>query len=342
MLTCESGWGDCNTDAFDGCETDLSSNVGACGACGRDCRACGGTACNDGLCDGETLSSGPGEIALLAVDGASVVYADATGVAQVDKADAGVQRVYDVPRAPGLLVGDAIYFIYPNDGAMSASGIYRTYAGFVGPQVAAYARGEAVEAIAFDETGIYYAVEKERGVSAIVRCKNCSLPTELAPNENSLRQNAIALDATTVFFGAGDMIRRVEKVAEGLTTLAVGQSPRSLAVDDQWVYWINEAEPFPAPGEPPSGEIVRVKKSGGAPEVLLGGLEDPRFLVARGDQLYVTDRGREVGKGVLFRIEKDGSGRVDLAQDITSLGGLAVEESCAWFSAGPQVRRIAR
>ncbi|HKU41732.1 MAG TPA: hypothetical protein VJR89_26425 [Polyangiales bacterium] len=47
---CSSGWGDCDTDTKNGCETALNT-VGNCGMCGRICPANGGTAvCSSGVC----------------------------------------------------------------------------------------------------------------------------------------------------------------------------------------------------------------------------------------------------------------------------------------------------
>lgn len=36
-VACQAGWGDCNGDASDGCETDLSATPGHCGSCARSC-----------------------------------------------------------------------------------------------------------------------------------------------------------------------------------------------------------------------------------------------------------------------------------------------------------------
>jgi hypothetical protein len=46
---CESGWGDCDEDASDGCETDTTSSTSHCGACGNVCRASTPDCC-DGTC----------------------------------------------------------------------------------------------------------------------------------------------------------------------------------------------------------------------------------------------------------------------------------------------------
>jgi hypothetical protein len=268
-----------------------------------------------------------------------VTYSDDKGVAQVAKSDGAVQSVYSVARTPGLLVSGQVLFIYP--GTESYSGIYRTTAGFIGPQLAAYARGEDAEAMALDNTGIYYAVATGGGVSRLLRCKDCSTPTELSPTENRFRRNAIALDATTVFFGAGDMIRRVEKTGVDLKTIAVGQAPRSVAVDETHVYWINEAPIGLDDAGPPKGTVVRLPKAGGTPETVVSGLVQPLYLVAAGDHLYVSDRGNGP-TGVLFRVSKDGTGRLDLASGLGELGGIAVDEQCVWFAAGPQIREVSR
>jgi hypothetical protein len=56
--TCNSGYGDCNTSASDGCEVNLSSNKDNCGACGMACMlsnataACVGGSCGIATCNG--------------------------------------------------------------------------------------------------------------------------------------------------------------------------------------------------------------------------------------------------------------------------------------------------
>ena len=48
QVKCDPGWGDCNASAQDGCETDLTSNVASCGACGKACGA--NQKCVSGTC----------------------------------------------------------------------------------------------------------------------------------------------------------------------------------------------------------------------------------------------------------------------------------------------------
>ncbi|MBX3213615.1 MAG: hypothetical protein KF850_16375 [Labilithrix sp.] len=48
--SCNAGWGDCNGNRYDGCETNLSSDPKNCGGCGIVCDGVAGQACIDGRC----------------------------------------------------------------------------------------------------------------------------------------------------------------------------------------------------------------------------------------------------------------------------------------------------
>lgn len=57
VVTCEPGWGDCDENGDNGCETDLLESVNHCGACGQSCEDAPNTVasspCVDGRCDFE-------------------------------------------------------------------------------------------------------------------------------------------------------------------------------------------------------------------------------------------------------------------------------------------------
>ncbi len=51
LLRCEAGWGDCNNDPSDGCETDVTTSLDHCGRCMNRCAVPGGAAaCVMGAC----------------------------------------------------------------------------------------------------------------------------------------------------------------------------------------------------------------------------------------------------------------------------------------------------
>jgi hypothetical protein len=338
-ITCDPGWGNCNNDLADGCEKELSNDVANCGACGRDCRTCKGTACTNALCDAPLLGSPAVDILLLANDPSRVTYADKNGIGQFDKADGGAYGVFGVTNSPGIAVaGLTVFFISP--GKTAGNGIYRTTAGFIGPQAPYIAAGQNAEALAVDDTGLYYAVEVSNAASRLLRCFNCNgNPTELSANENRFGANGIALDATTVFFGAGDMIRRVEKVGGEVKTLAVGQRPISIAVDATHVYWINTASISLGDAGPADGAVLRIAKTGGGtPETLASQLPRPLSLSVQGNWVYVSDRSARR----VWRMEKDGQRPLDLAKGSADFGGLTVDEKCAWFGTSNQVRGVTR
>ncbi|MBW2703495.1 MAG: hypothetical protein JRF33_21975, partial [Deltaproteobacteria bacterium] len=52
---CDPGWGNCNLNTPDGCETDLSQNDQHCGTCGTICPR--GSTCINGLCGGDCMDA---------------------------------------------------------------------------------------------------------------------------------------------------------------------------------------------------------------------------------------------------------------------------------------------
>jgi len=50
VQACDAGYGDCDGNGADGCETNLGTDVNNCGACATECDA--GRTCSDGLCGG--------------------------------------------------------------------------------------------------------------------------------------------------------------------------------------------------------------------------------------------------------------------------------------------------
>ncbi len=51
-LSCDPGWGDCNSDPSDGCETETATNMMHCGACGAFCPEAGSFRAIDTVCTG--------------------------------------------------------------------------------------------------------------------------------------------------------------------------------------------------------------------------------------------------------------------------------------------------
>ncbi len=74
-LVCAAGMSDCDANAANGCETNLTSSASNCGACGRLCS--GGQSCVAGACTGGAVDAGtPTDTGACAVN-----HADCNGVA---------------------------------------------------------------------------------------------------------------------------------------------------------------------------------------------------------------------------------------------------------------------
>ncbi|MDB5214033.1 MAG: Tryptophan synthase alpha chain [Myxococcaceae bacterium] len=346
VVACDTGFADCNGQAADGCETDLSNDAHACGACGRDCTACGGTTCAQGMCDVKTIltSTEPG-ITHVTVDATRIYFITGKNVQQVEKDGTKAAVVFSAVNSTGVGADTLVNVVVP--GTTGGSGIYRTTAGFVGPQIPALAGGRNVVALTVDDTGVYYAAEKSAGISEIARCNNCSgNPTVLVPAANSVGVAGIALDGATVFIGAGDTIQRVEKTGADAKTLVVGQKPRSLSTDETHVYWINFTPGFGGLGGdagPPTGEVARMLKTGGPVEKIATALRSPLFLAAATTGVYYSDRGLPNAKdGTIVRLSADGKTTLTLASGLDAASGIGVDDACVYFGDGATVKKVTR
>ena len=73
VISCASGFGDCNAVSKDGCETELASAIDHCGACGKACMSPHATnVCERSLCLQSGCTSGFGDCNASAVDGCEV------------------------------------------------------------------------------------------------------------------------------------------------------------------------------------------------------------------------------------------------------------------------------
>jgi hypothetical protein len=134
----------------------------------------------------------------------------------------------------------------------------------------------------------------------------------------------VAADAAPT--GANDAAFDASSVSDGgsWSVVALGSSPVRLVVDDDYVYWTT------LPGVPGGGEAVRMRKGGGAPELVAIGVEQPNGLAADRDYLYVTS-GQNFGDGVVTRIAKEGGASDVLAGSLTAPLGIATDDAAVYW-----------
>ena len=90
LASCDTNWGDCNSDDSDGCEKDLTSDPGNCGSCGHQCTSplvCNAGSCTDQCpgnltnCDGACVDTSS-DMANCGTCGNACNFQNATGVCQ--------------------------------------------------------------------------------------------------------------------------------------------------------------------------------------------------------------------------------------------------------------------
>jgi hypothetical protein len=70
VARCDTGFGDCDGNPANGCETDLNTTVGACGTCGNTCNVPNATAaCAAGACVVASCNAGSADCNAMAADG---------------------------------------------------------------------------------------------------------------------------------------------------------------------------------------------------------------------------------------------------------------------------------
>lgn len=122
----------------------------------------------------------------------------------------------------------------------------------------------------------------------------------------------------------------VHVLASGLTV------PIRLLQDDNHVYWVNA-------GNNGDGSVMRVAKSGGAPQILASGQQFPVGLVVDDDAVYWTTVGSAFGAGTVMRVAKTGGTPVALATGLNFPSDLEGDDDAVfWRDEVAGVERVAK
>jgi hypothetical protein len=200
IASCNTGWGDCDQNAANGCETDLTQTAAHCGSCT--------TACAAGLVCAASSCGGVNQTTLVTL---------ATGL------DFGATTLGNFIAACQLAVDDALYFA-------TKTTIYKVPK--TGGTPVALAAG-GVYGIAVDATYVYFG----DGTTIQRVPKSGGTATTVVTAATSY---CIAVDATSVYWTAPNSAWKADKTASGAgtrlaTVNAVGNY--GLAVDGTNVYW---------------------------------------------------------------------------------------------------------
>jgi hypothetical protein len=288
---CSPGFGNCNSDVTDGCETSTDGSTEHCGACGEKCDP--GKVCQAGACVGILQAS----VTELAADIAPV---DPTGSLPPCDLTADSNALYYV-RATGQL-GQNDFVRLPKDGGNAS--VLHTGSGF---------------AVTVDGSDLYISgslLQRIPTAGGAVVSLGASTP------------RCIALDATDVYWVAGNSssgtLKRLPKTggpAVDVASLGSG-SQFCVAVDETHVYWTKTF----------MGETAfRISKQGGTPTTLTD-------LTYSGCVALTATSALTIDVFMLSSFAKtDGSKTWALNHDPSSYGstsaGLAVDATHVYFPA---------
>ena len=182
-----------------------------------------------------------------------------------------------------------------------------------------------------DATAVYFTRFLPAGAVMVVP-KAGGTATSIATGQKYAE--GMAVDDGHVYWiteasGADGSVWRASKDGTALVSLASGQlAPSGIAIDDGHVYWAN----YLAPGD----VNALAKGGGGAPTVLTsGGMGLTRVAVDEANVYFLNFYG-----GTLNRVAKTGGAPTLLATEPGLVGGLAIDGTSLYVTAGADVVKI--
>lgn len=337
IRVCEAGFADCNGDAADGCEVDVTSDVAHCGDCGRSCK----NACVKGACDLITLASGQAEPGFVTLDDTHVYWVNMEafkpGLGSILKVAKGggapVTLADKQPRAQSIAL-DATSVYWVNGGtppAFTDGAVLTTAKDGSGVPTEIAAGQAAPYGIALQGNALYWTTVDQ--VMMIDKSNPSAKPTALASGQ--IRPREIVAAGTAIYWANLGTVTGNEAKPDGsIMMLPLGGAPVALAENltlatgltldagAAYLYWCVD------------GAIMRVPVSGGPPEVFMEGLTvTPWRIAADAATVYWTEAlpaGASVNAASVSSRQK-----ISLAPYQTFPWGIAIDQtSVYWASYG--------
>jgi hypothetical protein len=249
-FSCKSGYGDCDGNAANGCETDTSSNMTHCGACDQACTAPSGTAtCTSGKCSITSCPSGSADCNKQAADGCEVdTDTSTTDCGSCGSTCDGVCVAGDClpakqPTLTDLATG--LGYASSDQGEPCRLAVDGTNAYWVAPaglmsvpkgggSVSTLVSASSPTSLAFDGTDIYFSTSA--GIQRVP--KGGGTPISIATSPAT----CLALDSTYIYFTGSGGVYKVQKSATPSTEtpvqIAAATGPTSINVDATDIFWV--------------------------------------------------------------------------------------------------------
>jgi hypothetical protein len=117
------------------------------------------------------------------------------------------------------------------------------------------------------------------------------------------------------------------------TTLACGQGPTYIAIDDTYVYWSSCGD-----GVNPNGAIGKFAKTGGVAIPVASGLVCPQSIAVDGTNVYWRNGGPGLGPtGAVMKVAVEGGNPLVLASDSDYPSSLAVDSTSVYWTDGDAI-----
>ncbi|HMR06175.1 MAG TPA: hypothetical protein PKA88_10360 [Polyangiaceae bacterium] len=348
-LTCDPGFGDCNGDATDGCETSLSDNDQNCGACGRSCL---GGACSQTQCASVTLTTGQADPGAISVDGGQVFWiknspgagavmrisVEGTNIVSLAAPPSGLRDVIHVDK-------DYVYWARPD--WANADKLYRRAKDGQADEEMMWQGGTVGEVrdIADDGKAVY--VSRSTGSYGDIM--------RLAPGKSSQRltggfdgtPHRLAVDDANVYSywsgltniggpGAVSYMSTLGGMRVNLATApqgAPGPAIQDIAQSGDQLYFSWRNDPT---------AINVMPKTGGTPKVLVSA---PGIVYVLADSKHVYWASIDASENsALHRVALDGGTPETLATDAGEVGGIAQDAVAIYWTnrTASAVRKVAK
>jgi sugar lactone lactonase YvrE len=301
-FTCNAGFGDCNNNAADGCEQDVSMDPKNCGSCGFACPQ--GAMCVSGAC--QLVMPGPGsDQACLTIDANTIYWATA---------NANPGAVYSVPKNGGNPTQIITGAKNPRGVAVDANNVYftTTVGGEImkcplagcGNNPTVLATGQTTPfGITVDANNVYWTNRVAAGTIQQCSINGCNMqPTTVASNQNS--PWGIAVDGGNVYWtNSGDGTMASAPIGGGqvkVLAMTNAAGAHGIALDANAIYFAQSTQ----------GTIVRVPRNGGMPTTINASKNPWSIAVDATDLFWSNSQAANMGGSI----------------DKTPLGGGAVTQ----------------
>lgn len=293
-VSCESGFGDCDNDPDNGCETDLVTDPLHCSSCDSVCPLFPNAAatCSESLC-GFACQPGRADCNLQVADGCEAdLWTEPTHCGSCGHSC-----------GEGTCVG-----------------------GLCSPILAANTGSAKAHAIAVDSSWIYFTDSQTGRLYRVAKPGDGSAAQVW--DEPGSGGEAIAQDAQRVYYATSTGLRSKHKLQGDVADLVSGYPGiKAIASDGTNVYWVT------AGSGATEGIVARVGVAGGTPVVLASNQARPAAIALAGGVAYWTVQGTWTGgaynkDGALLRA----SGTVVAANQGAPTGVAASESYVFWVN----------